>query len=106
MSKFLATLGMSTTAVLLAACGGSDNNSTPTPVAATPTPATSAAAYLPAKGESAAYIDTRLQLTFDAPPQPGRTGTIKVYKADGTLVDTVDVSNAIVNAGGETQTVI
>jgi pectin methylesterase-like acyl-CoA thioesterase len=106
MSKFLATLGMSTSAVLLAACGGGDDNPATPPVAATPTPATSAAAYRPAKGEPAAYIDTRLQITFDAPPQPGGTGTIKVYKADGTLVDTIDVSNAIVNAGGETQTVL
>jgi pectin methylesterase-like acyl-CoA thioesterase len=106
MSKFLMTLGASASAVLLAACGGSDDGPGSAP-AATPSAGTTAVAtYMPAKGEPAAYVDTRLQITFDTPPELGRTGTIKVYKADGTLVDTIDVSNAVVNAGGETQTVI
>ncbi len=60
--------------------------------------------FIPAKNDTAAYNDTRLQITFDAPPTLGTTGLIKVFKADGTLVDTIDVSSAVVDAGGETQT--
>ena len=63
-----------------------------------------ASAFVPAKGDTAAYVDTRLQLTFDATPQLGTTGKIRVFKSDGTLVDTVDISGAVVTAGGETQT--
>ena len=105
MSKFLATLGMSASAVLLAACSSGSDDAPATPPAST-APAATVATYLPAQGEKAAYIDTRLQLTFDAPPVLGTSGTIKVYKNDGTLVDTIDVSNAIVTAGAETQTVM
>jgi hypothetical protein len=63
-----------------------------------------AGAFVPAKGDTAAYNDTRLQITFDAAPTLGTTGLIKVFKSDGTLVDTIDVSSAVVDAGGETQT--
>jgi pectin methylesterase-like acyl-CoA thioesterase len=106
MSKFLATLGMSASAVLLAACGGSDDPSTNQAGSGTPPPA-AVATYLPAQGEQAAYVDTRLQLTFDAPPVLATSGTIKVFKAaDNTLVDTIDVGSTIVSAGGETQTVM
>jgi pectin methylesterase-like acyl-CoA thioesterase len=53
----------------------------------------SAAAYLPAKGDSAAYTDTRLQLTFDAPPALGASGLIRIYRqSDDTLIDTIDLS--------------
>lgn len=53
----------------------------------------SAAAYLPAKGESGVYIDTRLQLSFDAPPALGGSGLIRIYKqSDDSLVDTIDLS--------------
>jgi len=105
MTKFLAMLGLSASAVLLTACsGGSDDTPTTTaPASSIPAVAT----YLPAQGEQAAYIDTRLKLSFDAPPVLGTSGTIKVYKAsDSSLVDTIDVSSAIVSAGAETQTVM
>jgi pectin methylesterase-like acyl-CoA thioesterase len=53
----------------------------------------SAAAYLPAKGDSGAYTDTRLQLIFDAPPALGASGLIRIYKqSDNTLVDTIDLA--------------
>lgn len=53
----------------------------------------SAAAYLPAKGDSGVYTDTRLQLTFDAPPSLGSSGLIRIYRqSDDTLVDTIDLS--------------
>ena len=103
MTNSVSTLGLIATAVLLTACGGSDTTTFSTP-AAPASPAT--AAYLPAPGESAAHIDSRLQITFDAPPQVGILGAIKVYKADGTLVDTIDVGSAAVIAGGETQKVM
>lgn len=74
---------------------------TPTP---TPIPTPTASAYAPARGATAAYKDTRLQISFDAPPTIGTAGTVRVYKADGTLVDTIDISGAPVTAGGETQT--
>lgn len=52
-----------------------------------------AAAYLPAKGDSGAYTDTRLSVTFDAPPVLGASGLIRIYKqSDDTLVDTIDLS--------------
>ncbi|MDT8758555.1 hypothetical protein MZO42_07585 [Sphingomonas psychrotolerans] len=87
--------------VALAACDGKDGGAvvTPTP---TPTPATTAA-FLPAAGETAAYKDTLLKLTFDGAPVITGIGTIRVYKSDGTLVDKIDTSANVVVAGGETQ---
>ncbi len=58
----------------------------------------------PSKNDTAAYSDTRLSLTFDAAPVLGATGFIRVFKADGTPVDSIDVSGAPVTVGGETQT--
>jgi pectin methylesterase-like acyl-CoA thioesterase len=110
MNHFLARLGVATSAAMLAAmlaaCGSSD--STPATTASTAPAATAAvSAYAPALGDTAAYIDGGLKITFDTPPRIGYTGTIKVYKAaDSSLVDTIDVSNAIVLAGAETQTVM
>lgn len=48
---------------------------------------------MPANGATAAYTDTRLQITFDAAPTLGASGTIKVYKAsDDSLVDTISLN--------------
>ncbi|WP_426111402.1 pectate lyase [Massilia sp. PWRC2] len=108
MKKLNQALAMLSCTAVLTACGGSDSTA-PASAAAGSTPPASAsttAGYLPVKGDSAAYIDTRLQITFVTAPQPGIGGTIKVYKAaDNSLVDTIDVSASIVTAGGETQTV-
>jgi pectin methylesterase-like acyl-CoA thioesterase len=60
--------------------------------------------FLPDPGETAAYSDTRLQISFDAAPTLGATGKIRVFQANGTLVDTIDVSDAVSKAGGEAQT--
>ncbi|GGP22068.1 hypothetical protein [Silvimonas iriomotensis] len=76
---------------------------TPTPTA-TPTPTPSASALSPLNGATAAFADSRLQITFDTTPTLGSTGYIKVFKSDGTPVDTIDISGAPVTAGGETQT--
>lgn len=97
-------------AALLAACGDSDGDGqvtapapTPTPTA-TATPGAGANAYLPARNTLTANKDALLQLTFDAPPTLGTSGLIRVYRLDGTLVDTIDIGGAPVTAGGETQT--
>jgi len=60
----------------------------------------------PQNGATAAYVDTRLKITFDRTPTLGTSGTIKVFKvSDNTLVDTIDVSSVPASATGETQTV-
>jgi pectin methylesterase-like acyl-CoA thioesterase len=61
--------------------------------------------FVPVKGETAAYIDTRLQITFDSPPKLGTTGHISIYTTNDALVDTLDVSNAVAMAY-DTQTII
>jgi pectin methylesterase-like acyl-CoA thioesterase len=106
LPKLKVATAIATAAALLAACGGSSNDSTPAaPVATAPATTAGVSAYAPAVGDPAAYIDGGLKITFDAPPRIGYTGTIKVYKAlDNSLVDTIDVSNATVLAAGETQT--
>ena len=91
-------------AIMLGACSD-DDESTPI-AAATPTPTVTSASLMPTTGSTGTYVDTRLQLTFDSPPTIGGTGLIRVYKSDGTLVDTIDLGTAPVTAGGETQTVL
>lgn len=77
-------------ASVLTACGGSSDS---TPASTTPTIA--AGTLLPASGESAAYVDTRLQISFDSAPTIGTSGFINVYRAsDNVLVDRISV-NAI-----------
>ena len=105
MNKSLATCAVSASAFLLAACGSSSNDNAP--VATTPVVTAPSTAFFPAQNDTAAYIDTRLQITFDAPPSLGTSGTIKIFRAsDNAVVDTIDVSSAIVTDGAETQTVI
>jgi len=93
----------------LSGCGD-DEASTPPPVATpsptpAPTPAPTPSALTPANGEAAAYTDTRLSIAFDAPPVLGTTGSIRVYRADGLLVDTIRLDGSPVDVGNETQTV-
>jgi pectin methylesterase-like acyl-CoA thioesterase len=95
----------------LAGCNSNDGDGavvTPAPTpAATPTPgAAITTGLLPVSGETAAYKDTLLKLTFTAPPVATGIGKIRVYKSDGTLVDTIDTSSDPVTAGGETQGVL
>ncbi|MBQ6056240.1 MAG: hypothetical protein IJJ70_06635 [Treponema sp.] len=49
------------------------------------------AAYYPIQGTAEAYADTYLELEFDSTPtvNRGASKTVKIYKADGTLVDTI-----------------
>ena len=47
--------------------------------------------YFPETDATDAYADTYLELTFDSAPTINRasSGTVRIYKADGTLVDTI-----------------
>ncbi len=94
----------------LAGCNGSEEGAvvTPTPSgASTPTPgAAITSGLLPVSGETAAHKDTLLKLTFTGAPVATGIGKIRVYKSDGTLVDTIDTSGGPVVAGGETQTAL
>lgn len=106
MKRLYATGAGVVLALALSACNGSDSGSvsTPTPSAsATPTPGAAVSGVLPANGETAAYKDTLLKLTFSSAPVATGNGKIRVYKNDGTLVDTIDTSTDVVAAGAETQ---
>ena len=46
----------------------------------------------PANGAEQVCIDTPLAIQFDQEPRIGNSGTIRVYRADGTLVDTIDIT--------------
>jgi pectate lyase len=59
---------------------------------------------LPADGASLVHTDTTLSLSFDGAPTLGSSGTIKVWRSDGVLVDTIDISTA--PSSGDTQTLI
>ncbi|WP_457419701.1 pectinesterase family protein [Roseateles sp. P5_E7] len=60
---------------------------------------------VPAANESGVHTDTRLSLSFDAPPAIGTAGKISVWRAsDDVLVDSIDVSNA--PSASDTQTVL
>lgn len=108
-AKMKLHVGTSSIALILALAGCNDSKSgsvaspSPTP-AATPTPgAAITTGLLPVSGETAAYKDTLLKLTFTGAPVATGSGKIRVYKSDGTLVDTIDTSADIVVAGAETQ---
>lgn len=62
-----------------------------------------AAPFVPVPGDTAATTDARLQITFDAAPVLNSTGKIRVFEVNGTVADTIDVSDAVSKAGGETQ---
>ena len=48
---------------------------------------------IPANGAAAACTDTPLTITFDREPQLGKAGVIRVHRADGTVVDAIDVAD-------------
>lgn len=95
--------------LLLAACGGgsgsaTDNagnsssaatssSSSSSQTSSSSSSVTAAVTLLPSNGETAAYTDTRLSITFDSTPTLGSSGFIRVYKAsDDTLVDTISLN--------------
>ncbi len=87
----------------LGGCGGGDDSPAPTP---TPSPTATAQALSPVSGDASAYTDTRLKLTFDTAPVLTGEGALRVYKSDGTLVDTISFGQDQVLAGAETQTTL
>ena len=59
----------------------------------------------PAANETRVPNDTRLSLSFDAPPTIGSSGKVNVYRvSDDVLVDSIDLSNA--PSATDTQTVL
>ena len=97
-------IGLSLTAMLVLTGGcGEDGGSTPTP---TPSATAAPLTVSPTTGDTTAFKDTLLRLTFDGPPVITGSGTIRVYRSDGTLVDTIDTSANIVTTGGETQSAL
>ena len=97
-------IGLSLAAMLALTGGcGQDGGSTPTP---TPSATAAPLTVSPTTGDTTAFKDTLLRLTFDGPPVITGSGTIRVYRSDGTLVDTIDTSANIVTTGGETQSAL
>ena len=47
----------------------------------------------PPSGTTNVCIDTAIRLNFDQAPLAGTTGTIRIFRSDGTLVDTIDMAN-------------
>lgn len=59
---------------------------------------------VPANGESMVHTDTPLSIAFDSAPTIGSAGLIKVWRSDGTLVDTLDIGST--PSATDTQTVL
>jgi hypothetical protein len=49
--------------------------------------------FSPANGATGTCIDTPLSLTFDRAPRIGSSGTISVYRADGSLADSINLAD-------------
>lgn len=64
--------------------------------------AISSTAFFPANNATNVCADTPLKITFDAVPTVGVTGTVKIYKSGGTLVDTLDLAAAQTRTVGGT----
>ena len=47
----------------------------------------------PPSGTMNVCVDTVIRMTFDQPPVAGTTGSIRIFRSDGTLFDTIDMSN-------------
>jgi pectin methylesterase-like acyl-CoA thioesterase len=52
----------------------------------------SADRFAPSGGRSGVCVDAPLSIRFDQTPQTGKTGRIRVYNSQGTLMDTVDMA--------------
>jgi pectin methylesterase-like acyl-CoA thioesterase/pectate lyase len=60
-------------------------------------------ALFPANAATSVCADTPLQLTFDAAPSLGTTGTIKIYNSSNTLLQTIDL--ALNTSGAQSRTI-
>ncbi len=89
-------------AVLINNAGGSTNSVT---VTLTVTSTTLAYTNLsPANGASGICYDTPLYIKFNTTPVLGASGTLRIYDAADTLVDTIDLSQNQAN-GGQTRVI-
>ena len=55
--------------------------------------ATAATTLQPTNGAAQVCTDAPLSIAFDAAPKLGTSGTVKVFRNDGTLVDTIDLAD-------------
>lgn len=63
--------------------------------------------FIPAPGDTHAHVDSPLEIVFDEPPSLGVSGKINIYRvSDNALADSIDISDALVSASGETQTAV
>ncbi|HEX8145161.1 MAG TPA: pectinesterase family protein [Pyrinomonadaceae bacterium] len=51
-----------------------------------------ATSFAPANGAGEINIDAPLYVTFNQAPKVGNTGRLRIFKEDGTLIDTIDMS--------------
>ncbi len=51
-------------------------------------------AFFPSNGQTGICTDAPLAITFNQTPQLGTNGRIRIYRTDGTLVDTIDLAAA------------
>jgi Pectinesterase/MBG domain/Bacterial Ig-like domain/Carboxypeptidase regulatory-like domain/Immunoglobulin domain len=56
--------------------------------------AMSSTAFSPANNSSGRCTDTNLAITFNQAPQVGTSGKIRIYRADTTLIEEIDMANA------------
>jgi pectin methylesterase-like acyl-CoA thioesterase len=68
-------------------------NARTVPVTASPLLAVATGTTLPANNATGVPADTLLRLGFDATPTLGTTGTIQIFEAAGTLVDTINLAD-------------
>jgi len=52
------------------------------------------ASLMPPNGAQQVCADTPLAITFDAPPQVGSAGAIRVFRADATLAEGIDLADS------------
>src|SRR6266536_593405 len=57
-----------------------------------PAPALRLLRTTPATGATGVCKDTQLSIAFDQTPRIGTSGRIRVVRADGTVVDTIDLA--------------
>jgi pectin methylesterase-like acyl-CoA thioesterase len=74
--------------VVVSNSGGSVTSNPATLLVVSPMAVTSVA---PANGASNLNIDVPLAISFDQAPRVGTSGKIRIFTADGTLVDTIDL---------------
>lgn len=87
--------------VVVSNAGG---NVTSSPARVTVVSAIAATGFETPNNTTGVCIDTPLRITFNQTPQAGTTGSVNIYRADGTLFDSVDLSvDTNANVAGQQQ---